>query len=53
MTLEKLTNVELWENLRRLKKRKAYAWHYQPEEVEQLDEMIGEVEAEITRRDTK
>ena len=51
--LEHMTNDEVWEELKRLKKRKAYAWHYAPLEVDQLDEMILEIENEITARQGK
>ena len=51
--LEHMTDGEVWEELKRLKKRKAYAWHYAPLEVDQLDEMILEIENEITARQGK
>jgi hypothetical protein len=51
--LEEMTNEEIWDTLRKLKREAAWCWENHAERYNTLREMIGEVEAEITRRDDK
>ncbi len=49
--LEDMTNEELWNTLRELKREAAWCWENNAERYNTLREMIGEIEQEITRRD--
>ena len=50
--LEELTNEELWAELRRYKMLRDTAWlNGWDREYDQLKEQVGEIEAEVTRRD--
>jgi hypothetical protein len=51
--LEDMTDLEIWDTLRKLKREAAWCWENHAERYNTLREMIGEVEAEITRRDER